>query len=416
MRAGSGEKSRGFILVIGVVVLTSLLLLALPFIYQLMSERKISEKSYKVLTAMSMAEAGAERAIWELAYGDISSWSGNSSLRTKTISDFQAAGGAVLGDIEISVSDPESNSPVVEATGRVPYSGSTTVDRTVKVVLEREALFSYAAFGVERVTVQEEALVDSYDSRDGPYGDLNISFKGNVGTNDTRNNRISIVGTSVVMGNAYSGPGSDPELAIQVDESATLSGSKEALQKAKTIVSVLPPEGLPQRGNYNLSPGGFDTISSSGEYSSFTLEDNASLTITANVTLFVNGNFTMKSSSQLDIPDGVTVFIYLASKFKQYPGSSVNNLSQDPTRLIILGTQTCTDFDFKNGSAFYGAVYVPAAPLDIGETADVYGSMVGKRVTVKSSASLHYDEALQEVIVPSIELNSYVVKSWRKHS
>ncbi len=60
-------------MIVGVIVMIFFLLLALPFLVQTSIENKLTDKSYKVFSALSLAEAGIERAIWELNYGDISS-------------------------------------------------------------------------------------------------------------------------------------------------------------------------------------------------------------------------------------------------------------------------------------------------------------------------------------------------------
>jgi competence protein ComGC len=94
----SKNEEKGFVLVVGLIVMMVLLLLTVPFLYQLSFENRLTNKSYKSSAALSLAEAGVERAIWELNYGDISSWTGDDTLRTMGISSFQAAGGNVIGD------------------------------------------------------------------------------------------------------------------------------------------------------------------------------------------------------------------------------------------------------------------------------------------------------------------------------
>ena len=131
-----GNKKEGFILVIGIFTITFLLLFAFPFLSQLSTDFRLNEKSYKSSAAFSLAEAGVERAIWELNYGDISSWSGDGSLRTMTISSFQTPDGHVKGKVEISVENPGADNPVVEVTGMVVYIGSHNAIRTARVALE----------------------------------------------------------------------------------------------------------------------------------------------------------------------------------------------------------------------------------------------------------------------------------------
>jgi Tfp pilus assembly protein PilX len=86
-------EEKGFVLIVGLVVMAVLLLLAVPLLFQLSFENKLTNKSYKSSAALSLAEAGVERAIWELNYGDIATWDGDSSLRTMTISSFQTPDG-----------------------------------------------------------------------------------------------------------------------------------------------------------------------------------------------------------------------------------------------------------------------------------------------------------------------------------
>ena len=131
------REEQGSVLVIGVLFLAFMLLLAVPFLFMLSNENRLTEKSYKSMASLSMAEAGVESAIWELNSGDISGWSGTSSLRTMNIASFQTADGNVIGSIDIRVEEPEGDNPVIESTGSVPHIGTLTVDRTARVVLER---------------------------------------------------------------------------------------------------------------------------------------------------------------------------------------------------------------------------------------------------------------------------------------
>jgi Tfp pilus assembly protein FimT len=113
------QKEQGFVLVVGMVIMGVLLLLAIPFLYQLTFENRLTDKSFKSSAATSLAEAGVDRAIWELNYGDISGWTGDDTLRTMSISSFQAAGGNVIGDVGIRVVDPTADHPIVESRGIV---------------------------------------------------------------------------------------------------------------------------------------------------------------------------------------------------------------------------------------------------------------------------------------------------------
>ena len=82
-----GRKD-GSILIIGMTILAFLLVFAVPHLFMQSPVNKVTDKSTNYSAALSLAEAGVERVIWELNYGDISSWKGDSTSRTLTISSY----------------------------------------------------------------------------------------------------------------------------------------------------------------------------------------------------------------------------------------------------------------------------------------------------------------------------------------
>lgn len=414
------QENQGFILITSVIVVLFMLLLAGPFLFQLSADNKSYKRTSKSQVALSLAEAGVERAIWEINYGDISAWAGDSSERTLTISDFQTSNGNVLGDIEINVINPKGEYPVIESIGKASLTGSQKlVARLTVVVLEEvpSSLFDYAVFGGEGcVDLSSNSIIDSYDSSLGDYGGVNIGFMGNLGTNASGYGCIDLASNAELYGNAVSGPGSNPDIDIITRGNAKIYGEKQSLSSPKVMSSVLAPEGLTPMGDYYLDGESSDTISASGEYTSFRITSNATVTITADVILYVTGDFSMRSNSQLDIADGVSVTIYLGGSFVQESNTSINNLSENPTKLMILGTDSFTgEMDWNSNSAFWGAVYVPKAHARFRNNTDFYGSIISKSFELQSNARIHYDKALEGLFV---ELDSedtiYKVKSWQE--
>ena len=411
------HEEQGFVLMLSIIVMVFLLLLVTPFLFQLSNDSRLSRKNCKSSVALSLAEAGLERAIWELNYGDVSGWEGDSSLRTLTISDFQSSNGNVMGDIEINVIDPEGENPVIESTGSVILSGAQTLEaRTTRVVLEEDGhppLFDYAIFGGEGgVDLGSNAEVDSFDSTLGDYGGPNIGSEGDVGTNASTYGCVFLNSNAKIYGNAVSGFGSDPDTDIVTQAGATISGEKQSLSRDKEMSSVLPPENLPFRGDYNNTA----TISESGEYTSFNISSNTKVTITSDVTLYITGDFSMRSNTTFEIADGVTAKIYLGGSFEQRSNTSINNLSEDPTKLMVFGTDSFTgEMEWNSNTDFWGAVYVPKADVRFRSNTDFYGSMIGKSFDLNSNARIHYDEALADLEI-DIEGQDiiYAVKSWQE--
>lgn len=413
------KEEQGYILVIGIVFMTCLLLLVLPFLLQLSTEYRLTNKYFQTSSALSLAEAGIERAIWEINKGNISDWNGDSSLRTLTISKFQAADGNIIGDIEIRIANPGGENPIIESTGSITGSDSIIYVKIARVVLERGAspLFDYGVFGNEGVDIDSNAVIDSYDSRLGGYGGTNVGSEGNVGTNGTFYGCIALSSNAKVFGNAVVGPGSDPEIDIITRSNSKIYGEKLSLSEEKAMPSISPPGGLPYMGSYYLEGKNIGIINQSGEYASFRLTSNSKVMITADVTLYITGEFSMSSNSQLEIVNDAKVTIYLGGSFIQESNTEINNLSKKTNKLILVGTEGFNGFMVWNSnSQFYGAVYVPNATVDFKSNSNFYGSVVGKKInSISSNAKIHFDKALAELSVDGANEDSpYVVKSWQE--
>jgi len=160
---------------------------------------------------------------------------------------------------------------------------------------------------------------------------------------------------------------------------------------------------------------GFDTISTSGEYGSFTIEANSEVTIQGDVTLYITSDFYMDQNSRLDIDDGSSLTIYLGSgSFEMDQSSTMNNLSEDPTKLLIFGTNNFTgEIYIDQGSQFYGAIYAPKAYVELDQENGFYGAIIAKDILFDQTTVLHYDKALEALeILPSMGA-LYEVKSWQ---
>lgn len=409
---------RGAVLVVALFISLFMVILAAPFLLKLSAQYRITDKSFKSLAALNLAEAGIERAIWEFIYGDISSWNGDSNLRTFSISSFQASDGIAIGDIDINITDPEGENPIIDATGKVPYINTLTVDKTIRVILEKgggPSLFDFGIFGDDGVDLDSNAKTDSYDSRDGLYGDSNVDSQGHVGTNATHYGCISLDSNAKIFGNAYSGPESNPGNVIITRSNSHIYGEKKSLSSLKELPSVPPPEGLPYRGDYFLDSNNQDVISESGVYSSFSLKSNARVTITSDVTLYITGDFSMRSNTKLDVSEGVSVKIFLGGTFEQRSNTQINNLSKEPPKLMVFGTDSFNgEMEWNSNSQFWGAVYVPRANVIYNSNTDFYGSIICKNIHMDSNGKIHYDEALADLDILEGSGASYTVKSWQE--
>lgn len=410
------NNEKGSALILSILLIILILLFIIPFLTKISGNYSSAEKSYGSLTAFNLAEAGVEMAIWELNFGNISTWSGDDNERTKSISSFQTSSGDVIGDIEIRIQNPTANTPFIQATGRYPFRGNLTIDKTIHVSMDRHPFdFNFAAFGNDGLELKGSTLIDSYDSRIGEYGEENIASQGHVATNSNEDDCILLSVSAEIFGNATSGPESNPESSIRAENNSVIYGEKKAFSESHELVSVSTPQGLPSRGSYDLESGGIVNISESGEYSSFILRANSIVTITANVTLYIAGIFEMNSNSYFNIADGVSATIYLGGSFALASNSAINNSTKDPTTLAILGTDSFTgEMNWPANTNYWGVVYVPRATINMTTNENFYGSLVANRINMNSTGQIHYDEALKNLEIDVVVEKPYYVKSWKE--
>jgi hypothetical protein len=392
-------------------------IMALPFVVKFSSRMRITEKSFGSLAALNLAEAGLERAIWEMNSGDISSWGGTSAVRTLNISNFTASNGKVIGNISI-VCNPQGLTPVIESTGTAVHIGSPSVSKTLRVVLEGGApppLFNFMVFGALGVNIGGGAIVDSYDSRLGVYGGTNVHDGGNIGTNGDIYGAVNLGNGSIVNGDAMTGAGSDPNEVIIMGMSSEITGETAALEEPKELPSVPVPTGLANRGNLSVS-GTSTTISQSGQYNNLTLANNARVTITSNVTLYVSGAFTLNNNAEFRINPGCSVTFYFGGAWSLNSNSRINNMSQDPTKLVMYGTDTFTGSKtFCNNFETYAAMYFPKASVSLANSAAFYGSVIARQFMIGNNMRVHFDEALASLQTGlSSGTSAFEMRSWQE--
>ncbi|MCJ7581707.1 MAG: hypothetical protein MUP98_14375 [Candidatus Aminicenantes bacterium] len=393
------SKEKGVVLVIVLLVSVCLLILIMPFIFKLSGRYRSTNNTFHSAVAMNLSEGGVERAIWELNFGDITTWEGDSTQRTATIYSAQTSGGDIVGDIVISIDNPESDNPIVESMGRVNLNDDINFTRKIRVVLQRrggEPLFNTGIFADINVIIRQ-----------------NFTLDGNVQTNGTHAGAITILNNTTVNGDAICGPGGDPDVAVDLAITAQVVGEQRAADAPKELPSVEPPAELASQGDYYANMPGYLTGSDSGEYSSFTIDTGANILVTEDVTLYVTGEFNLNSNTELQVAEGARLTLYLSGSFYLNSDASLNTDSEDSTRLVILGTDDFTGaVTFDSNNVMYAGLYMPKADLFFSSNIEFHGSAIGKTVDVSAHVFVEYDEEL--VDLGTFQGLEFYIKSWQE--
>ncbi len=138
-RSDGGRRPReaGMVLAMAAIVIFILLVMALPLLTRMSAEHGTTTQASRGVSALCLAEAGVEKAVTELNRG---SWVGTEDLGTDltlTLDHFETPGGAIVGDIDITVKPYNrlDRTRVVEVKGSAGGRGPSRVAKAVRVTL-----------------------------------------------------------------------------------------------------------------------------------------------------------------------------------------------------------------------------------------------------------------------------------------
>jgi hypothetical protein len=255
-----------------------------------------------------------------------------------------------------------------------------------------------SVIGLDSASLSGNALVDSYDSTGGypaTKGSL-ANFLSNGVVSDAGSSKmfgnvrstrvgVSVLGTSQVNGNATAGT------TVTKAASAVITGTitNNALAPVMTLPSVVacgPP--------YSPNSGISGTYSYNAGTGNLSLSGNNIATL-ANGTYCFN-NVTLTNSAQLKVNGLVT--IKLTGTFNAGGASTVNNTTQVPANLRILSSFSGSNgVIFSNGNSAYLLIYAPRTSVTNSGLAPLFGTLVGKTITISNSGQLHYDTKLKTI-------------------
>lgn len=140
-------------------------------------------------------------------------------------------------------------------------------------------------------------------------------------------------------------------------------------------------------------------------FSNVTVSGHLQIEAGHDVTMYVNGNFTMDGSSSLTIPENSSLTLIITGKVQIGNGADVYTYDEGITdsglpTFAIYSSYSGDDIgiNFDGGvDSVYAVIYAPLTDVVVAAGVDFNGAVMGKSVTTKGSGAIHYDEALAEL-------------------
>lgn len=296
--------------------------------------------------------------------------------------------------------------------------------RRLEAIVGPLSSFDEAIFSVGMLDLTNQNIViDSYDSRDpakstnGLYdvtkrqqnGDLatdgNIIDAGNAHVyGDVSTNSGTATGVANVTGVQRTDFYQDP-IPIGAPSWPSINPTPSTVNGSATLTASATQGAVSSR--YVLS-----AISTSGGQT-LTLAGNATGSRTY-IEIYVTGNISVSGTSQIVVAPGVSATIYFGGNV-DIAGNGMVNSNNQPGDLLLYGINpaagTTPYVKLGGNGQITAAVYAPGYDVTInggGSSGHVFGSVIGKTVTMTGVTNLHYDEALGSAGL----INNYKIVSW----
>lgn len=397
-------RKKSIALILSLMVIIVLAALSASIFSISISDNNRTNRYVKSTQAFWLAEAGAQKALWELNYGG-GIWTGWSDVSGSKLISVNLG----TGYYAVTVNDPAGN-PVITVIGHDSKYG---IERKIEVTVttQTNSPFTYAGFGKKSLAIHGNGETDSYDSSLGAYGGSNIGYNGDVGTNGTSSGAISLSGNATVNGDAGTGLGGTVSLIGGASITGTTSDTTNETLSSVTIPSSL--SSLAGSGSYTVS--GSQTLTSGDyKYSSISISGNDQLTLQGTVNLYLTSStnaFSTSGNGQLIIDSGAQVTIYTDGKVSLAGNGVVNNTSLPQNFLLYSTYSGHNGITISGNGDLYGAIYAPNAEIEVTGNGDSFGSLIGNTITITGNGDIHYDEALQNVGSTS---TTYASGNWKE--
>lgn len=408
------KNRRGFALVTALLIIAVLIVIVIACMARLFVEYRLASKFYDSTAAFNLAEAGIERALWEICYNN-SSFSGASGWTTDIQGNhiisptiFQTSAGTTIGYYDVTAGiSADGMTATVTSTGYVPRTTSPSEQRTIKVTYVKHN-FSKGILSLNSVTMSGQAKTDSYDSSLGlynallPNGTRNKGQEGDVATNGV----IGLSGQVYINGDAN--PGAGHPLPSSPPPSNYISGTYGTLQAPLTVDPIPTATINTVRTNNNNSN---ITITHNGHVTSYS--GGTAISVSGQDTMTLPGGtyyFTSVSTSgQAAINVTGPSIIYVDGGNVSISGQGMVNSTSNSQPKNLQLYSTGSTISLSGQSAFYGAIYAPTAAVTLTGQENFYGSLICGTDVDSGQSAVHFDVSLLGIspVFANNKLNSW---------
>jgi hypothetical protein len=424
------KSSSGNALLITLIIVGLLAVLLTTVMTHSTQEQRMLYRAQNWNSALPLSEAGIEEAMSHLRHVGggsraVNGWqliNGNHTIeRTLTHGRFVVA---------VPTSSALA-SPIIYATGYVNSATSANpVERRIRVTTRSEGPFVQGLVAKKKINLVGQFSSDSFDSSSPYYSTLgrydpNLKkSNGDVGSNDDAGDAIDISGQVKIYGRASTGPGGNIKSGskIAVGSASFIDSGKTGIEDGyfTSDMNVSFPDAVPfYTSGYvpmvGVADGTNTTYALIGgvnyHASTLAMSSGDKLVVSGNVTILVDKDFSLTGLSEVVIPVGSSLQVYVGDGTIKIAGNGVVNEPGNAASFGIWGGPKVNNVSLSGNGELVGTIYAPDATLSLNgggnDIMDFIGAAVVKEVEGAGHFRFHYDEALGAKFVKTLYITTW---------
>jgi hypothetical protein len=240
-----------------------------------------------------------------------------------------------------------------------------------------------------------QVRIDGFNSAAGMYGGGNVQDTAYVATNSTQSGAIN-VSSSTIHGHARVGPGGNHAAGI-TPANANITGSRDALLTNVTLAQAILPANIPDSSG-NISHGGNSNTTYSADFRSnnFTMSNSAQVNIAAPVVGRIDGSFSMRNNSSINITDNGRLTLFVYGDFSMAQSAVFNINTGDPARVRIYMMGENRGISLSNQAKLVAQVENPRGPASFDNSSEHFGTLFARTLNMSHQSRIHVDARTRE--------------------
>ena len=247
------------------------------------------------------------------------------------------------------------------------------------------------AAGTDKITMQHNAVVDSFNSALGPYSITNNDQRAIIASNSISNNEITLHHNAVINGSVYIGPTGTPDDVVNIpQDDVIITGTVEILPDEAPMPTATEPTGIAANvGNLSYTSG-TTSINADLQCNKLTVSGSAILEIGGDVTILAHKSVNFADDAQLTLLPGARLTLYFKSQIDVRNNSQLNVNTADASRFTIYNL-TANTMSVWDQSVLYATVRFPTGSIALKDNSQLCGSFAGYRILIQDTAKFSQD-------------------------